>query len=89
MSGSLAERKAAAYAKLEEVVNELSALIDEEEEATEHSIPTAWVLCVGYDTIDSEDGGDAGQVVLFPRNGSQAAWKTGGVLRQVLSRIAR
>ncbi len=87
MTDSLAERRAAAYAKLEEVVNELSAVIEEEEYEAEHAIPTAWVLVVGYDSIDTEDNSDSGQIGLYPRNGSQAAWKTGGIMRQALSRI--
>lgn len=80
------ERRAAAYRKLEEVAIELSAISDSEDPSLEHNVPTAWALVIGCDYIDS-DGDSGGFTALYPRDGSQARWKTNGILRQAISRI--
>lgn len=81
------KRRAAAYAKLEEVVNELSFCSDVDDPDSPANIPTAWVLCVGFDCLD-ECGGDSGMTAAYPRDGAQASWKTLGILNTIIHRIS-
>ncbi|QOC56238.1 hypothetical protein SEA_SIENNA_93 [Gordonia phage Sienna] len=79
----LEDRKFKANEKLAEVVNELTALRDEEHPedlGEEPEIATCWVLCVGY-----EDMSGGGSVTIFPKDERQAGWKTSGILGECLN----
>lgn len=85
----LAERKAAANRKMEELVYELTAILDEEGGGADQAmVPTAWALIVGYDVMPEEHGspGSDGATAMFPRDGRQAGWKTAGLLSTLLAR---
>lgn len=88
---SLEERESEAYAKLEEVVQELTAIRDERDPldaSEEMEVPTCWVLCVGYESIpQSHRSGMDGSTTIFPRDGRQPGWKTSGLLGECLHRM--
>lgn len=79
---SIAERRAAAYAKLAEVVEELSALDDLEAEDIPHNVATHWVLAVGYECLAEGGSGTEGMVGVYPKDQCAPGWKSEGLLRQ-------
>lgn len=87
MTDSIDDRRKAAYEKLREVVEELSAIAEEARGDQDVNAATAWCLVVGYEfmDIDNELGGFT---MMFPKDGSQATWKTRGLLTQVLEDIS-
>ncbi|AMS02637.1 hypothetical protein BJD55_gp129 [Gordonia phage Yvonnetastic] len=88
MSDELESRRVAAYAKLEQVVQELSDISDEEADGElEPNVPTAWALVIGFDYV-SDDGGSGGYTGIYPRDGQQAGWKTTGILSQALAYLS-
>lgn len=84
-------RRKAAYAKLDEVITELHALLTDES-VDEHGdaaivgdVPTDAVLLIGSQYFD---GGDRqGVVTICPRNGSQPSYITAGLLAMATSRV--
>ena len=80
------DRSKAAYAKLAEVVQELSD-IAEQEDGADHSVPTAWVLVVGYEGFDEDLQSVGGSVGVYPKDGCQPSWKTEGIIRRTLKAI--
>lgn len=80
------ERRKAAYEKLAEVVQELSDL-DETEPGCPPSMPTAWVLIVGYEAFSEELAGMSGSTGIYPKGGCQPQWKTAGIIHQASSRM--
>lgn len=85
---TLEDRRLAAYRKMEELVYELTAILDEEEgEADQPMVPTGWCLAVGYDVLpENRSPGNDGATAMFPRDGRQAGWKTAGILSTLLAR---
>jgi len=67
------EKYKSLFRRLEELVNDFTSLVNEEEEAT--AIPVAHVLLIGCDGYESTDTG----VLIFPAGGFQASWKTAGL----------
>ena len=75
------ERYVDLYKRLETLVNDFTAIINEEEDAT--AIPVAHVLLIGCDGYEINDTG----VLIFPAGGFQAGWKTGGLIHMADSAL--
>lgn len=82
----MSERQKEAYRKLAEVVQEFSDL-DEQEDGADHSMPTAWVLVVGYEGMDEEMAMVGGSVGMYPKDGCMASWKTEGILGRAIKAL--
>jgi hypothetical protein len=77
---------AAAYRKLDEAVNDLHRIL-EVEQPDPPSAPTDYVLLVGYQYID-DDNDRGGIVCVYPKDGSQPAYITTGLLDIARQHIA-
>lgn len=75
-----AVRKQAAYAKLDEAIEELSAVFCE----VDGEIAVDAVLIVGAQSVD-EDGDRVGGVTIFPRHGCQPLYITSGLISHGLA----
>lgn len=78
----------AAYRKLDEAAHELHQLMDQDhdEPGDPKSFPTDYVLLVGSMWVDSDDD-RCGGVSFFPKDGSQPAYITIGLLESVQCRL--
>lgn len=72
-------RRKAAYAKLDEAIEALSAAFCE----VDGEVVVDAVLVVGAQSLD-ERGGRVGGVTIFPRNGCQPNYITTGLLQHAL-----
>ena len=75
----------AAYKQLDEAVMTLHRL-SEARHPDPPAVPTAYVLVVGAMWVDS-DGDQGGGVGLFPKDGSQPAYITTGLLHTAAASI--
>lgn len=77
-----------------EILGELNYIVErlariDSEENGQDFFPSAHVLLVGYECIDPDDDGMIGSVALFPKDGSQATWKTQGLMSRALALLSR
>lgn len=79
------ERKAAAYTKIQEAVDELTACLDQSGDG-ETYMPVAHVLLIGGKRYDDE-GRSEGCVYVCPAHGKQANWETEGLLSSALASV--
>lgn len=86
-----AGRRRAAYARLDEVIAELHAILTEDsieehgDNAIVGDVPTDAVLLIGSQYY-GDDGDRNGVVSVCPRGGSQPAYITAGLLSMALAR---
>lgn len=81
------DRKRKAYADLEQALHALLTIAreDEAEDGDSPEALTDWVIVTGSQFYD-EDGDRAGAVTILPRDGSQPAYITVGLLREALGK---
>lgn len=79
----LSDARKALYQKLSDLVDEFSKL-DVTEDDDPQLLPTGWALLIGYEGI-ADDHLDRSTVGVYPKDGSQPAWKTAGILHQGIS----
>jgi hypothetical protein len=84
-------RRKAAYAKLDEVIDELNRIYTEEAreehgDVVSDDVATDAVLVIGSQSFD-EDGDRTGCVTICPRGGSQPAYITAGLLAMATVRV--
>jgi hypothetical protein len=76
--------EAAAYEKLEEVIEVLSKHMDPD--GVDNDLPVDAVLLIGYQKFDDE-GRRQGLVAICPRHGGQPYYITAGLLQTALWRL--
>ena len=77
------ERRKVLYERLNAIVQEFAALEAKDQET--NYFPGAHVLVIGYDMVDPDDGGIIGSTGVYPANGSQAGWKSRGLMHEALA----
>lgn len=75
------ERRREIFEEIDALVQRLGDL--ESEEQNIRYFPGGHVLVVGFDVID-EDDDMVGSVAVYPKNGSQASWKSLGMMHQAI-----
>jgi hypothetical protein len=77
--------------KLDEAVHELYRLLEQDTDEPDDppGYPTDYVLIVGSMFIDNDDGGRLGCVSVFPKEGSQPAYITTGLVESARQSINR
>ncbi|QJD49649.1 hypothetical protein HWD32_gp74 [Gordonia phage Secretariat] len=90
MTEDILTRKREAHRRLALLVQELTEIHYEEnpdEEVGSTEIPTAWVLCVGYEAMSNDPifRGTNGPVIMFPKDDQLPGWKVTGILSECMS----
>jgi hypothetical protein len=84
---TIEERRAKLFEELDDLVQRMAAL--ETEEQNHDYFPAGHVLVVAYDNLDPEDNSMVGSCAVYPANGSQAGWKSRGMMHEAIDLYSR